>query len=326
MVHTLPEWWQDSDAMKVIIWDDSKQKVALQIPVLTTVRGVRLTRSYIVVVLQNSVRIYKFQSVPELWAAFETSDNPLGLCCLTAKLVAFPGRTVGQVQVVELEKGNVSIIPAHSSALKAIDISRDGKVLATASTAVCLIILRRLAHLTHKQGTLIRVFLTSNCGKIAELRRGVDYAIIFSVAFSPSGQQLAVTSNKSTLHVFDIPHPSKPTGSESRHRSVSPTAIEEPTQKWGFLGRIPGVPRLFSDTYSFTSTRFEMGDEPLLNPASPDSGPVHPKGIIGWTNEETIIVLGCGQDARWEKFVLAEGDDGKRFCFRAGWKRYLGST
>jgi WD40 repeat protein len=87
-------------------------------------------------VLQNSVRIYKFQSTPELWAAFETSDNPLGLCCLATKVVAFPGRTVGQVQVVELETGNVSIIPAHTSALKALDISRDGKLLATASTAV----------------------------------------------------------------------------------------------------------------------------------------------------------------------------------------------
>lgn len=86
--------------------------------------------------LQNSVRIYKFQSTPELWAAFETSDNPLGLCCLATKVVAFPGRTVGQVQVVELETGNVSIIPAHTSALKTLDISRDGKLLATASTVV----------------------------------------------------------------------------------------------------------------------------------------------------------------------------------------------
>lgn len=48
----------------------------------------------------------------------------------------FPGRTPGQVQLVELATGNVSIIPAHSSSLRAIDISRDGDILATASETV----------------------------------------------------------------------------------------------------------------------------------------------------------------------------------------------
>jgi hypothetical protein len=122
----------------VVIWDDAKQRVALQIPVLTSVRGVRLSRTHIVVALQNSVRVYKFQSPPDLWAVFETADNPLGLSCLTEKTLAFPGRTPGQVQLVELATGNVSIIPAHGSALRAIDISRDGQVLATASETVLL--------------------------------------------------------------------------------------------------------------------------------------------------------------------------------------------
>lgn len=121
---------------QVIIWDDAKQKVAIQLPVLTTVRGVRLSRTHIAIALQNSVRVYKFQSPPELWAVFETADNPLGLSCLTAKTLAFPGRTPGQVQLVELSTGNVSIIPAHGSPLRAIDISRDGEVLATASETV----------------------------------------------------------------------------------------------------------------------------------------------------------------------------------------------
>jgi WD repeat-containing protein 45 len=125
-----------TNGVQVIIWDDAKQKVALQIPVLTTVRGVKLSRTHIVVALQNSVRVYKFLSPPELWSVFETADNPLGLCCLTPKTLAFPGRTPGQVQMVELSTGNVSIIPAHGSALRAIDISLDGEVLATASETV----------------------------------------------------------------------------------------------------------------------------------------------------------------------------------------------
>lgn len=122
-----------------MIWDDAKQTVVITLAVLTTVRGIRLSRTHIVIALQNSIRVYNFKTKPDLWAAFETADNPLGLCCLATKILAFPGRTPGQVQLVELATGNVSIIPAHGSALRAIDISRDGEVLATASETVCSI-------------------------------------------------------------------------------------------------------------------------------------------------------------------------------------------
>lgn len=128
-----------ADLVQVVIWDDAKQKVVITLAVLTTVRGVKLSRSHIVIALQNSIRVYNFKTKPDLWAAFETADNPLGLCCLATKTLAFPGRTPGQVQLVELATGNVSIIPAHGSALRAIDISRDGEVLATASETVCIL-------------------------------------------------------------------------------------------------------------------------------------------------------------------------------------------
>lgn len=121
----------------MIIWDDAKQTVVVTLPVLSIVRSVRFSRTHIVIALQNSIRVYNFKTKPDLWHAFETADNPLGVCSLTAKTVAFPGRTAGQVQLVELATGNVSIIPAHTSALRAIDISQDGEVLATASETVC---------------------------------------------------------------------------------------------------------------------------------------------------------------------------------------------
>lgn len=80
--------------------------------------------------------MYAFSSPPEKISVFETADNTLGLCCLGSKVVAFPGRTPGQVQMVELETGNVSIIPAHGSPLRAMDLSPDGEMLATASETV----------------------------------------------------------------------------------------------------------------------------------------------------------------------------------------------
>jgi hypothetical protein len=152
-------------SLQVIVWDDAKQKVAIQLPVKTAVRGVRISRTHIVIALQNTMRVYKFQQPPELSAVYETADNPLGLCCLSTKTLAFPGRTPGQVQLVELSTGNVSIIPAHASALRAIDISRDGEVLATASDTV-----KNSNRLNHPHLPITRVHLYE-CFRLAVVLR-----------------------------------------------------------------------------------------------------------------------------------------------------------
>ncbi|CRG87641.1 SVP1-like protein 2 [Talaromyces islandicus] len=294
---------------KMVIWDDVKQKAVITLEFRTSVLRVRLSKSRIVVALLNSVHVFAFSTPPQKISVFETSDNPLGLVCLGNKLLAFPGRSPGQVQLVELETGNVTIIPAHSSALRAMVLSPDGQVLATAS----------------ETGTLVRVYSTRNCAKIAELRRGVDHATIYSLAISPSSTLLAVTSDKSTLHVFDLPQPQT-----LARRSQSPSSPSEEgiNQKWGFLGKIPLLPRVFSDIYSFANAHFEIGDEfptgaPYIPPLGSSVGQPS-KGVLGWTNDQTILVVGAGRDGRWEKFVIHEGEDGKRFCIRSGWKRYLG--
>lgn len=113
-----------------------KQRPAITLEFRTSVLGVRLSKTRIVVVLLNTIHIFAFSTPPEKLSAFETWDNPLGLACLGEKLLAFPGRSPGKVQVIELETGNVTIIPAHESPLRAMALSPDGEVLATASEAV----------------------------------------------------------------------------------------------------------------------------------------------------------------------------------------------
>ncbi|KAL8949398.1 MAG: hypothetical protein Q9183_007608, partial [Haloplaca sp. 2 TL-2023] len=160
---------------KVIIWDDAKQLTSLTLSLPTPIHRALLSRSKILIATLNSISLYAFSSPPKKISSFETADNPFGLCCLGSQIIAFPGRTPGQVQIVEIETGNVSIIPAHSNPLRAMTLSPNGEILATAS----------------ETGTLIRLFSTANCARIGELRRGVDPAQIFSLAISPSSTLLA---------------------------------------------------------------------------------------------------------------------------------------
>lgn len=165
------------------------------------------------------------------------------------------------------------------------------------------------------------------------MRRGVDPAAIYSVSISPNSQMLAVTSDKSTLHIFDIPHPfKKATSDESRRltsmaaRSASPALEDGPSQKWGILSKIPLLPRVFSDIYSFASAHIELGEDAndgLPRSMASNSLRQPQKGAVGWTSDHSIIVVSAGLDSRWEKFVIAEGEDGKRYCVRDGWKRFL---
>ena len=310
----------------MVLWDDAKKKAVFSLEFRSQVHRVRLSKSRIVVALQNSVHLFAFSSPPEKLSVFETADNPTGLCCLGSKIIAFPGRTPGQVQIVEIGNGNVSIIPAHGTPLRALELSPDGEIVATAS----------------ETGTLIRVFSAANCTRLGELRRGVDPAVIYSIAISPNSAVLAVTSDKSTMHIFDLPSLGRsrngsmtPNRSHRNSNSSSATGIadEGNKQKWGILGKIPLLPRLFSDVYSFASAHFETDDDPQTDlgksvtmpiPGIPGGKPR--KGLIGWKDDYTILVIGAGRDGRWEKFILGEGEDGRRHLVRNGWKRYLGKN
>jgi hypothetical protein len=57
------------------------------------------------------------------------------------------------------------------------------------------------------------------------------------------------------------------------------------------------------------------------NPWWPQGRP--PKGKIAWIDDESLVVIGAGRDARWEKFVLGLDQSGQRGIERRGWKRYM---
>ncbi|KAF1838233.1 WD40 repeat-like protein [Decorospora gaudefroyi] len=298
----------DADIIyEVQIWNDKMRRFTTSVEFKTPVQRVRLSQTHLVVALLNSVNIYRMKIPPEKVAEYETVDNPFGLCELGNDIVAFPGRRAGQVKIFDLKTTNVSIISAHTNPLRAIAISRDGQLIATAS----------------EQGTLLKVYSFPSCTSLVELRRGLDPAAIFSLAFSPDGSTLAVTSDKSTLHIFDL------------KTATTATPEGNPKQnKYGFLAHIPVLPRHFSDAYPTASIKFNMGEEPLtwgphLRSATMSAGiPGVPggrptKGLIGWLDDETIAVLGAGQDARWERFQTGVDDKGNKCLALTGWRRYI---
>eukprot|EP01113_Clastostelium_recurvatum_P024448 TRINITY_DN291_c0_g1_i2.p1 TRINITY_DN291_c0_g1~~TRINITY_DN291_c0_g1_i2.p1 ORF type:complete len:348 (+),score=111.90 TRINITY_DN291_c0_g1_i2:117-1160(+) len=175
---------------KVMIWDDYQNKCIAELEFRSEVRGVRLRRDRIIVVLENKVYVYNFADL-QLLHQLETTSNSKGLCALCpdkANVLACPGLKPGYVHVELYDSSQTQIIPAHNSALAQIALNRDGTRLAT----------------TSEKGTLIRIFDTATGEQLKELRRGADRAEIYSLAFNNDSTALCLSSDKGTVHIFGL--------------------------------------------------------------------------------------------------------------------------
>ena len=177
---------------KVIIWDDHQAKVIGELRFISYVKNVKLKRDKIFIVTENKIYIFTFNTL-ELLIDFDTSNNPKGLIAVSSNnnnsILAFPDKdNVGSVMIKDFDNQKEQKIDAHQNNLFCISLSEKGDFLATAS----------------EKGTLIRVFNTSNGDLIKELRRGTEKADIYSISFDIKCNFLAVSSDRKTIHIFNL--------------------------------------------------------------------------------------------------------------------------
>lgn len=235
---------------KVMIWDDHQSRCIGELSFRSEVRGVRLRRDRIVVVLEQKVFVYNFTDL-KLLHQIETIANPKGLCEVSqtaGKLVLVcPGLQKGQVRVEHYASKRTKFIMAHDSRIACFALTQDGGLLATASS----------------KGTLVRVFNTYDGTLLQEVRRGADRAEIYSLAFSTTAQWLAVSSDKGTVHVFCLKVNSGSQTGDNTHAVSENNAPAVPAGS--SLSFIKGVlPRYFSSEWSVAQFRLLEGTQYIV--------------------------------------------------------------
>ncbi|KAK4702982.1 hypothetical protein P7C70_g3229, partial [Phenoliferia sp. Uapishka_3] len=179
----------------------------------------------------------------DLTVCLSRSAWSLGVVALAtdegSTLLAFPGRQPGQVQLVRLPPldsrdsplppppshdptttpfPSVSIILAHTTSLSALSTTPSGSLIATAS----------------EKGTLVRIWDPNTSHLVKELRRGTDSAEIFGISFRRDGGAVCVSSDKGTVHVWDLgtareeKRKSEIENAEYVHLPPSPTRAADP--------------------------------------------------------------------------------------------------
>ncbi|KAJ1434301.1 WD40-repeat-containing domain protein [Ochromonadaceae sp. CCMP2298] len=201
---------------KVMIWDDHQNKCIGELKFRTEVHAVRLRRDRVVVVLESKVFVYRFKDL-KLLDQITTVANPKGLVALCPEannnVLAVPGLNRGIIRIELYDIAKATLIKAHDADLAQFALSADGCRLASAS----------------EKGTLIRIWNCHNGEPLRELRRGMDRAEIYCIAFNPASTFLACTSDKGTVHIYSL------TGAQ---------------------GILPGmVPKYFDSEWSFAQMR-----------------------------------------------------------------------
>ncbi|KAL0437598.1 UNVERIFIED_CONTAM: Autophagy-related protein 18a, partial [Sesamum radiatum] len=234
---------------KAMIWDDRQGRCIGELSFRSEVRGVRLRRDRIVVVLEQKIFVYNMGDL-KLLHQIETIANPKGLCAVTLAAGSFvlvcPGSQKGQVRVEHYASKRTKFIMAHDSRIACFALSQDGNLLATASS----------------KGTLVRIFNTHDGSLLQEVRRGADRADIYSLAFSATAQWLAVSSDKCTVHVFSLKVNPGNIGSDM---SNSPEGNPSVGPSGSSLSFIKGVlPKYFSSERSVAQFRLPEGSEYIV--------------------------------------------------------------
>lgn len=216
---------------RVMLWDDNQSKCIGELKFKTPVKGVKMNKETIAVVLQDRIYVYEFSNL-KIRDAIETYDNPDGICCLSSKkdtnVLACPDKTKGSIRVSLFD--NSLKIEAHEGTISCLAMTSDGSTIASAS----------------ERGTLVRIFNASTGIKLQEVRRGSEMAKIYSIAFSGENDMMAVTSDKGTAHVFklDLEDEEKRADEESSNT----------TSVFGFMKGV--LPTYFSSEWSFAQFKF----------------------------------------------------------------------
>ncbi|KAI3961229.1 hypothetical protein MKX01_035815 [Papaver californicum] len=231
---------------KVMIWEDDKSLCTKELSFRSNVRAVRLRRDRIIVILEQKIFIYNFNDM-KLLHQIETFPNPKGLCEIShvsgSLVLAFPGLQKGQIRVENCTTKKTKFITAHDSSIECLSLTQDGKLLATASS----------------KGTLVRIFNTTYGTLLQEVRRGADRAEIYSLAFSPTAQWLAVSSNKGTVHVFNLKV--NQVSSSGNNMSLDSSSCKPPvpatSSPFSFIRGV--LPKYFNSEWSVAQFRFREG-------------------------------------------------------------------
>lgn len=185
----------DFSPKKVTIWSTSQNIVLCSSwPFSSNINIAKINKKRMVVGERNFLHIYTTGDM-KILHTIDVGVVTLGKLVLSANsdknnYVCFSSSSdEGMVKVYDLLYLSMKTnIKAHKSPILKMSLNYNGDMLATCSC----------------KGTIIRVFSLPKGEKLITLKRGIQSAYIFAMNFSFGNEQLIISSDTGTMHVFDL--------------------------------------------------------------------------------------------------------------------------
>ena len=195
---------------KLVIWNDATSKPILEITVDFKIKNIKVKKSLIAIIGKKTIKIYYYNSLEDIMNYIDidtitTPENKNGIFTMNTdpkkNIIAYLTKNIGEIMIkTYFRKKNsddendykivskTQSISAHQSEVTVMSLDPKGDILASVS----------------QKGSLIRLFDTSTGSFLKGLRRGNDSAEIYSINFDKTSQYVLITSNKGTVHIFNI--------------------------------------------------------------------------------------------------------------------------
>ena len=188
IVALVKKFLDENDKNKIILYDYKLQKQLIELRVNSPVLNLILKRDRIFVICKNEIHSFAFGSFDNI-NSIQTCTNPKGLFGIYGEndniTIFYPDDPIGNISIKDYQKNKVTSFKAHRSSIACISINNTGTLIATAS----------------EKGTLIRIYDLSGL-LLQELRRGTQYANIYSIEFDKNDKYLVCSSDTGTIHIF----------------------------------------------------------------------------------------------------------------------------
>lgn len=179
----------------VILWDEHQSKAIKDLVLLYDIQNIKLKRTMIFLICEKNIVVFTMNL--EKLDSLKTYHNKNGIFGISLdpklNIIAYPSSEIGKIIVKNYDekkdgKYKTKEINAHQTEITALIMNYNGTLIASAS----------------EKGTLIKIFRVKDGCLIQELRRGTEQAEIYSLAFDFKSLYIACSSNKGTIHIFNI--------------------------------------------------------------------------------------------------------------------------
>ena len=185
---------------KLIIWDDSQNRIASEIKFFSVLRNVKLKKNKIYAICDKNIYIFDLKTFENI-EIINTRENSKGLFAISSdpnkEIIAYIEKADKEnkqnynkyyVTIKNYNKETAIQILVQEDVVSYISLNNDGTLLAS----------------SNEKGTLINIHSCTSGNLLAQFYRGKEKAEINYICFDKFSNFLAVSSDRGTIHIWSL--------------------------------------------------------------------------------------------------------------------------